>query len=284
MAIRLPGAPRSTSARPIPLGRVAIIGTASNTLQYAPWDDPSWTFWAHASAVNKIPAGRADLLIDTHPPHCFMESRKNGFRDYYDWLKRQTTPIVMQQVYPEIPASRRFPIEKIKQLYPYKFGSQAAMLVALALYYGVKDIGFWGVEYAGAEYVTQRAMTTFWVGLAIGQGVKITLAPGCELLTSPGGDYAYETHSTPEKYEELKKLFAEQHKRPAFAPGGLKPLVTPDDFAEAARTRAEKDPVWAKEAARMAHETIPQDILDQEAREAADVRDDLVAELTGATP
>src|SRR5688572_24770865 len=118
MALRIPGMPQvGASSAPPTWGaqrKIGLIGLADTSLRWAPWHDPTWEFWCHASAALRVPKGRCAVYFDQHPPNCFQEGRKNGFRDYYAWLKALTIPIYMQEHYPEIPASLRYPREEIK--------------------------------------------------------------------------------------------------------------------------------------------------------------------------
>jgi hypothetical protein len=284
MGVIVPGTRRRTALRPLQPGpgrprKVGIVGNAKLTLELAPWEDGSWEWWAQASVVNSIPQGRADLLIDLHPPHCHQVARKNGYQDYYGFLKTQHTPIFMADRYPEIPASIRYPREKIWQLWPYQFGSQTAALIALALMQGVSHLGFWGCEYShDTEYASQRPHTLLWVGIAIGMGVQIVAPRNSPLLLNKEGDYPADTHATQEMYDERKKVYAQAAHLPHFAAEALKPLVTPDDFAEAARIRAAKNPEWVKAVQSFDHEQMPDEILELEQRQ----RDERKREEVGA--
>lgn len=253
--------------------KVAIIGTSSESLQLAPWDDPSWVFWVHTSAGKVIEDfGAADVFLDIHPPECFKETRKNGFLDYYKWLQGLTTPVLMQQVYPEIPASIKFPRARIKQQWPYDFGSQAAAAIGLAMYLGAKEIGFWGVEYkVGADYERQRAHTLLWVGLAMGCGIRVITPHNSELLKNPDGDYGYESHDTEEKRQALKEAYRKV-RNADFDASKLLP-VTPENEAAVRALRARKQPKWAEAVADFgAEEAIPQELLELEERQRAHVR------------
>lgn len=306
MSIHIPGARRAQKARPVARGpqrvrKIAIIGSSQPSLDYAPVDDPAWEFWVHASVVNKFPKDRADLLIDTHPAHCFKEGKKNGFDDYYGFLKTCRTPILMDQAYPEIPASVRYPFEQVKQQYPFEFGSLVAQLVGLALLQGVTHLGFWGVEYRDLEYIDQRSNTVLWLGIAHGQGVQLVLPPCSTLLknmhlivpdqmvgkitTVACGDYAYDTHKTPEQYEALKVRYraARTH---GFNAADLKPVQTNEDVA-AARAKRMQNPAWAAMAATLTdNDKMPPELIAMEDRQLAAheqaIRDR--ADLVGAEP
>lgn len=262
MSVIIPGQERLRSAvtRPRQYGpgaprKIGIIGTYKGTLGFAPWADPTWEFWSHASAFNAVPAERADMLIDIHPPHCHQEKRKNGFIDYYDWLKKQRTPVMMQKRYPEVVSSQKYPYEEIKSEFPgIEIGSQVSYMIALALVRGVTHIGLWGVQFSSdSEYKHQRGNCQLWIGIAIGRGVQLVIPRGCTLLSDIGEDYGFQTHATPEKWDQWKQLiYGHIKKRVEAIPAPetflqrLKPMNEPADFATAQARRIEHDPEWVK--------------------------------------
>jgi hypothetical protein len=205
--------------------KVALLGRAP-TLQHAPWDDPSWAIWAH----NSIPLNevrRVDRWFDLHPPHCFHETFKCG-RRYWEWLQRLRTPIYMQEKYPEVPASVRYPRERIQTEFPdIPFGSQTAWMIALALTEGIETIGLFGIHYQHAtERWEQRVNAELWCGIAVGRGVRMAVAPGSPMMRLPADLYGYESH-TMEKYTArklaLQKAKTEVKGRPPFDPSRLVP-------------------------------------------------------------
>lgn len=143
-----------------------------------------------------------------------MEQQKHARLSYYDWLKRSRTPLYMQEQYPEIPASVKYPLGQIRQLWPDTgFGSMAAYMIALALLEGVTHLGLWGIDYQDkSEYAEQRPNCEHWVGIAKGMGVHITIPPVSPLCHEPPLLYAYETHATPELYAARKAWVATFHK------------------------------------------------------------------------
>lgn len=205
--------------------KVALIGGEPSTVRYAPWEDPSWEIWAHTS-VNRF-VQRCDRWFEIHPPHVFQAKTKHGRSDWYGWLKGLRQPIYMQDVYPEIPTSVRYPKERVLSEFPRYFSSTVAWMIALALTEGVHTIGLWGVHFAsGSEYAEQRAGAEFWIGVAMGRGVQIKIPEGCPLLGEPRDLYGYESH-TPEKYAARmhtfkKEVYAKRVER--FDPSKLVPL------------------------------------------------------------
>lgn len=189
--------------------KVALIGSVRQTLQYAPFDDPSWEIWAHNSLPPRaIDWGRVDRVFDLHPPHVFQTKQKCGRRDYYGWLQSLRVPVYMQKHYPEIPSSVRYPLERIQAEWPLlPFGSQTAYMVALALSEGVTHLGLYGIHYtAEPEREDQRENAVLWVGIAYGRGVHVAIPKGCTIARTPAELYGYESH-TPEKYAQRLASF-----------------------------------------------------------------------------
>lgn len=172
------------------LRKIALIGSAP-TVELAPWHDPTWEIWAHAT-VNAY-CKRVDRYFDLHPWKWISEKPMPG---YLEWLKRLPTPVYMQRAFRDVPASVRYPQERMLAEYPERyFTSHAAWMIALALSEGVTHLGFFGIHYAlDEEHKKQRAGCEFWMGLAIGRGVHIVNPPGSPLLREPGWLYGYESH------------------------------------------------------------------------------------------
>lgn len=177
------------------LRKVACLGGAG-TVKFAPWHDPTWELWAHASCRHLCKRD-PDLLFDLHPKVLWSDpTKKNWDPKYYDWLKRNHLPIMMQQVYPEVPASLRYPFEPMIAEWPRGYmANHLAYMIALALMEGVTHLGVFGCEYGtNTEYGPQRGSAEYWLGLAEGRGVTLVLPPGCDLLNKPSLLYGYESH------------------------------------------------------------------------------------------
>ena len=175
-----------------------MLGGSDSTLGHAPWDDPTWKLWSHASSRHKC-RRPPDLLFDLHPKELWSDPvKKHWDPQYVFWLKQNTTPIYMQRRWAlEAPASMAYPYQRIMAewgAHPY-FTNQLAFMIALALTEGVTHIGVFGCEYATeSEYGPQRGSAEFWLGVAIGRGVHVVVPPQCSLLREPRLVYGYESH------------------------------------------------------------------------------------------
>jgi hypothetical protein len=182
------------------LRKIALIGSAP-TVDLAPWWDPTWEIWAHATCYRYCK--RVDRYFDLHPWAWISGKPVPG---YLAWLKAERTPIYMQRTFHDVPASVRYPRERVMAEYPRYFTSHAAWMIALALSEGVTHLGFFGIHYAlDEEHKKQRAGCEFWMGVAVGKGVQIVNPEGSPLLREPGWLYGYESHDGKRHVREQTK-------------------------------------------------------------------------------
>lgn len=186
--------PRVVATRTV--RKVALCGSHSASLTDAPWQDPSWEFWGHASSRGWY-RRQMDRYFDLHPRACWTRGGKKG-DGYPKFLARNTVPIYMQQRFPEVPASVEYPRGRIMTEFsdsrPY-YTSQVAWMIALALTEGVSAIGLYGINYGTeGEYLNQRGSAEYWLGRAAERGVRVVLPEQCTLLREPALLYGYESH------------------------------------------------------------------------------------------
>ena len=211
------------------LRKVACLG-GGRSLPYAPFDDPTWELWAHASCRH-LCRRDPDLLWDLHPPELWRNPKKKTWDpDYPKFLAKNRTPIMMQEEYPDVPASMRYPLETIVTEFPKGYmANHLAYMVALALIEGVTHIGVFGCDYStGSEYGAQRGCAEYWLGVAEGRGVQVMLPPLCDLLQKPSLLYGYESH--PNGIRDKSYIFSIGPKKatPADMPTPLVPVNDPN--------------------------------------------------------
>src|SRR3990167_2163638 len=86
-------------------------------------------------------------------------------------------PLIAPYVYAEIPKSEAFPIHEVVKEFgiPY-FSNTICYMIAYALLKGVKEIDIFGVNQAGShEYAEEKGSVEYWIGVAVGRGVKVTI-------------------------------------------------------------------------------------------------------------
>jgi len=184
-------------AAPAPL-KIGIVG-CSDTKSLAPYDDKSWEIWAMNNAFNHIP--RPTRWFEIHPikkvgkqfyrrkltrPGVFewsTEFRGQPMNDYVKSLASLNCPVYMQKHWDEIPQSLPYPLEEITGRFGRYFTNSVSYMIALAITMGAAEIGCWGVDMAAAtEYGPQRPSCEFFLGIAAGLGIKLTIPKQADLL------------------------------------------------------------------------------------------------------
>lgn len=210
--------------------KVALCGSHSASLVDAPWADPSWEFWGHASSRSWY-SRPMDRYFDLHPRACWTRGGKKSAA-YPKWLAKNTIPIFMQDRYEGVPASLKYPKGRIllefRDARPY-FTNHTAWMIALALTEGVTTLGLFGINYGTeSEYVIQRGSAEYWIGRAAGRGVQVILPEQCTLLRDPAPLYGYESH------DEKTGLMRPEYKRKAWKPQEtITPLMPGQTFEKA---------------------------------------------------
>ena len=214
------------------LRKIGLLGSHPPTLEAAPWDDPSWELWGHASS-RWLYARAADVYFDLHPKACWTRKGKESGR-YAKWLTRTRQPVYMQRVFPEVPASIEYPLDRILAEFPRRYmTSHVCFMIALALTEGVTHLGLFGCDYgADTEYRTQRGGTQYWLGIAEGRGVQLVLPKGSTILRDPPALYGYESHDETSGeilpvYRVTTRSVVIRGERQDLDLTGAVPLVTP---------------------------------------------------------
>lgn len=151
----------------------------------------------------------------------------SGINNLGEVIKRINSfdrPLIAPFKYAEIPLSEAFPLEKCKERFgaPY-FTNTIAYMVAYALLEGAKEIDMYGVNQASSgEYFYEKCGVEFWLGIAIGMGVKVTIhGDKSELLTTKsrfGGGLLYGYNETYDQIIQLKEKFGEGVIKKVLAP------------------------------------------------------------------
>lgn len=168
--------------------KMAIVGFAASSKDLAPYDDPTWEIVGLNQLYRHIP--RADRWLEIH--HNWNEHVVEG-TDHQKWLADSPIPVYMVDRVPGIPNSVRFPIERVMNGHLDYFTSTVAFAIALAIDEGFKEIGLWGIDLiVGDEYSYQKPCAEFWLGVAHGKGILVTL-PHTTALCKQSYRYGYQS-------------------------------------------------------------------------------------------
>lgn len=210
--------------------KIAIIGKAPSSFALAPYGDPAWEVWilntlGHA---NEVP--RWDRQFEIHD----LELTKDkAYGDYYQWLTRQTRPVYTRDAPPaEFKNGVQYPLGPILERFGALAGKRyltntVSLMVALAIFEHesgapVSDIGLWGVDMAqhslaasgnagwfASEYARQRPSVEYWLGVAEGKGIAVTVPSQSDILKS-ACIYGYHTTDALKKFQARKAELAQR--------------------------------------------------------------------------
>ena len=179
--------------------KMAIVGFAASSKDLAPFDDPTWEIVGMNQLYRHIP--RADRWFEIH--HNWNEHVVEG-TDHQKWLSESPIPVYMVERVPGIHNSVRFPIERVMDGHIDYFTSSVAFMLALAIQEGFTEIALYGIDLiVGDEYFYQKPCAEFWIGVAHGKGVTITLPKTTALCKQT---YRYGYQSEPEGLIAISEL------------------------------------------------------------------------------
>lgn len=187
-----------------PQGRkpLCIIGTATSSAD-APYDlkiddDYMYDIWGINTALVKEDVKRLDICFEMHP------KRYWGKLPVLERLNNFKKPVYMQDHYKDIPNSKPYPREAIKEKYQWepmgeKFYATNTIvyMFLMALEEGYTDISLYGIHMShNTEYAYQRACVSWALGIVhgyilCGKKYKITIPEESALLKAEY-EYGYE--------------------------------------------------------------------------------------------
>jgi len=172
---------------------VIILGRG-NGWEDAPfyYDDDKVQTWGLNTHIMGRPL---DVVFEPHDVEWWMancmEHRPWHKPDYQylrhiDRVNEMEVPYITLKHYPEIPLSEAYPIEEIvKEFNVDYFTGGIDYMLAYAIWKKVKKIDIYGVHTVyDDEYAYQKCSLEFWIGVAIGRGIKITVHDSHSLLKS----------------------------------------------------------------------------------------------------
>src|SRR5574343_1862348 len=181
--------------------KVALVG-ANDSYKQAPFDDPDWEIWGCNSLWKFCQDSkghfRADRWFELHPMSVQTEDEIMAIVEcpipIYLLDERDTYAIKNAAAYP---------LDDIIERFKYRyFTCTFAYQIALAIHLNFLEIGLYGIELSqgtARERTVEKAWVEFWLGVAIGRGVKVHL-PNDSRLCYQDSLYGYQY------YDEVKEV------------------------------------------------------------------------------
>lgn len=166
--------------------KLAIVGTAPSSINQAPFNNPDYEVWI-LNGVYSLIDFPAITNITRHFDIHSLDVIKKLPNGYFDWLSKTTIPAYMQEVYPEVPTSTKYPLAEVLAMFPRKyFTNSISYMIALAVYEGYTDISLYGVDMAqDTEYQEQRPSCEYMIGYCEGKGINFYIPIESDLLKTP---------------------------------------------------------------------------------------------------
>jgi hypothetical protein len=105
-------------------------------------------------------------------------------QDFINDVNQMGCECFLQEPHPDIPKSEKFPLDQVLERFGIEyFTSSSPYLIAHALMEGYGRIILWGMykQNDSLEYLPHVPCINFWVGMAAGMGVHISMEPGMSI-------------------------------------------------------------------------------------------------------
>lgn len=173
--------------------KVAIVG-CSQSKNLAPFADESFEVWGVNNLYPHIP--RATRWFEIHEitkdGDTYLRRGDKAFRgqpvnDYLKemgaWAQKNNCPVYMQQAWDMVPTATVYPLAEVLGTFGGYFTNTVSYMIALAIHEGFEEIHVYGVDMAvDSEYHHQRPSCEYFLGVAVGRGIKIHVPAEADLL------------------------------------------------------------------------------------------------------
>lgn len=212
------------------MSSVALVGFGPLTYYHVKETDTD-EFWTlnHAIFVTDIP--RIDRLFEIHRRSWYLRGEQEKSDMYDKWLRElHDFPIYMQEdqlAQDLVPSGVKYPFEEVceellpglirkigaEELKMVYFTSTAAFMLALAIYEGFDEIHLVGIDAdSDTEYSYQKPGIEFWIGVALGRGIRVIIQEECNLCTAPIYGYEVVPYIDKMNINAYLKLYQEKRK------------------------------------------------------------------------
>ena len=168
--------------------KVALIGYTPTRGQ-APYDNPEFEIWG-LNDLYKFKSDqdvkRWDRWFEIHDTkQDYTHLGRQPWAKLFEDFKKMGCPVYLQQKHPDIPNSIAYPIEEAVKQFGYYFTNTVSYMIALAIMEKFEEIHVYGIDMAvDSEYNYERPSCEYFLGVAIGRGIKVYIPPEADLLKS----------------------------------------------------------------------------------------------------
>ncbi len=164
---------------------VAIVGTSVASREMANMESPEVEIWGLQSAESFL--NRYDRWFQIHCKDAIDLSVPTEENEFY---RTCGIPVYVTQEDNCLPTSVMYPFAEIAYHFRDYWTNTISYMLALAIHEGFEEIHTWGVDMAtGTEYTKERPCVEFWLGLAAGRGITVTVPDSSPLLKGDNGTY-----------------------------------------------------------------------------------------------
>jgi hypothetical protein len=173
--------------------RVCIVGCADSK-RLVPWGE-DMEFWGVNNLYGvELEGAHYDRWFEIHDitlgadgkyrRRDDLDFRGQKVDEYMKGLAAMTCPIIyMQKHWDAVPNSVAYPLDAILTIFGRYFTNTISYEIALAILMGYSEIVMYGVDMAvGSEYAHQRPSCEYFLGYAVGKGIKMTVPDEADLL------------------------------------------------------------------------------------------------------
>jgi len=231
---------------------VAIIGFSELTLPYLK-DSKADEYWTmnHVVLIDYVKMPRIDRLFEIHKREWYLRGEQTKSRNYNKWLKKKHPfPIYMQEEELNtglVPSAVKYPFQEIcddllpglikvigvEETHLTYFTSTASFMFALAIHEKFDQIELYGVDMdSDTEWGYQKPCGEFWLGLALGRGIKVILPETSNLCSAPIYGYEIVPYIDKLNVKAIIEAYQEKHKvlRDEMLLAGVEVEKDPDNF------------------------------------------------------
>lgn len=202
-----------------PAKDIIILGTGDG-FEECPFDKQTWAI-GKLALINKTNSGKSlpenlhnqiDVWVNMDDPDLMKTFNPTNpwfhgwtLEKYAERLNAYNKPVILPYEDERFTNGVEYPLKEIVEHFKtYYFSNSICYILALAIYTGVETIDFYGVNQVGIrEYVNERKGVEFWLGMALGAGIQVSVhGPSHLTKLETGRLYGYKR-----PYEELRDYF-----------------------------------------------------------------------------